>query len=153
MALSELEVDELQEVYDRYDENFFQYNRYLNELDYDTRRDWEPIIKGVMLGNNIADFMPRMDWDKEEVDEIRLADGTLLDTIVTKGKVITPPCGDIPNKVLCVCYHAKRLSPEIIDHEVNGDRKKAQEEFESARRRMLYGRDALSVIEYFEEFL
>lgn len=144
------EVDELEAVYERYDDNFFQYNRYLNALDFDTRAKWLPVIKGAMLGNNLKDFLPKMDWNYEETTEFRLKDGTLIDTITTKGKYVEPPCGDIPNEVLLVCYHAKRLAPEVIDSQLEVSRQKAQEEFEQAKLEMLYGRDALSVIELFE---
>ena len=128
--MAELIEDQLEYVAQGYDNNWSEYTRYLSALDYEMKDTWQPIIWGCMMKEPLKDFFIHFDWDKPEDQQM-----------------IVPPCGEIPNEVKLVCYHAKRLQPEIIANELPQGAKKLYRE---RRTELLYGKDPLSVIEMFE---
>lgn len=138
--MTEDEERSMEEVEARYDKEYYNFNRHYNSIDYDTMKVWRPIIHGLMLGENIAEFFTKIDWSKIGEDGL-------------EGAIVEPPCGEMPHEVLLACAYAKGLAPEVKDSLLDGSRKDAIEKFHEAKRGLLYGRDALSVIEFFEDRL
>lgn len=134
------EEQQLEAVEARYGEEYLKFNRHYMSIDYDTMKVWKPIIHGLMLGENIAEFFSKIDWSKTDADGI-------------EGVIVEPPCGEMPRPVLLACAYAKGLAPEVMDSLLDGSRSDAIRKFHEAKRELLYGKDALSVIELFEDRL
>lgn len=132
--ITETDEQEFELLADGYSQSDWEeYERRIKALDDETRDTWQPIIYGAMFKLPLKDFLAQIKFKTD--DEVEMYD---------------PACGDMPDEVKIICYHAKRLDPSIIASIAPKDVKKA---FEQRKRELLYGTDLLSVFDMFESQL